>query len=228
MNKKEFESISILFVDDEDYIRSNAISYLENFFDNVFEARDASEAFEIIDNNKINIIITDINMPNINGLDMIKKIREKDLDIKIIVLSAHTQTEYLLEAIELGLIKYLVKPISHETLYPILSQCSEKIISDNSNKTLFSIDCYFDAFNKRLQNKGISIKLTSKELDLLSLLCEHKNKVVLYEIIQEKVWNGSIMSEDAIRSVARKLRKKLPNNCLENFSKIGYKITTLS
>ena len=71
------------------------------------------------------------------------------------------------------------------------------------------------------------VKLTNKELDLLCLLCECNNQTVTYETIQAIVWNDSFMSEDAIRSVARNLRKKLPVKCLENLSKIGYKIVTI-
>ena len=227
MSINEFKNIKILFVEDEDNIRINATSYLKRLFDEVYEAKDAFEAFEIIEYKKPHIIITDINMPKINGLEMIKKIREKGLDINIIVLSAFTQTSYLLEAVELGLVKYLVKPIRHETIYPVLTQCVKKIKNDNSNIKYFSKDCYFDMLNKILIKDNLNIKLTNKETDLLFLLCQNKNQTVFYETIEAVVWNDSFMSEDAIRSVARNLRKKLPKDCLENFSKIGYKIITL-
>ena len=79
MSINEFKNIKILFVEDEDNIRVNATSYLKRLFDEVYEAKDAFEAFEIIEYKKPHIIITDINMPKINGLEMIKKIREKGL-----------------------------------------------------------------------------------------------------------------------------------------------------
>jgi DNA-binding response OmpR family regulator len=226
MSINEFKNIKILFVEDEDNIRINATSYLKRLFDEVYEAKDAFEAFEIIEYKKPHIIITDINMPKINGLEMIKKIREKGLDTNIIVLSAFTQTSYLLEAIELGLIKYLIKPIRHETIYPVLSQCVKKIKNDNSNIKYFSKDCYFDMLNKILIKEEINIKLTNKESDFLTLLCENSNNFVNYDTIASIIWNDSFMTEDALRTVARKLRKKLPQNCLENFSKVGYKIVT--
>ena len=226
MSINEFKNIKILFVEDEDSVRINAISYLKRLFEEVYEAKDAFEAFEIIESKKPHIIITDINMPKINGLEMIRKIREKNLDTNIIVLSAFTQTSYLLEAIELGLVKYLVKPIRHETIYPILSQCVKKIKNDNSNIKYFSKDCYFDMLNKILIKDNINIKLTNKESDLLTLLCENSNHFVSYDLIASIVWDDSFMSEDALRTLARKLRKKLPQNCLENFSKVGYKIVT--
>lgn len=227
MSINEFKNIKILFVEDEENIRINAISYLKRLFDEVYEAKDAFEALEIIEAKNPHIIITDINMPKLNGLEMIKKIREKNNHTNIVVLSAYAQTNYLLEAIELGLVKYLIKPIRHETIYPVLTQCVKKIRNNNLNIKYFSKECYFDSLNKILIKDSINIKLTNKELDLLSLLCENKNKTVFYETIQAVVWNDSFMSEDAIRSVARNLRKKLPKNCLENFSKIGYKIVTL-
>ena len=100
MSRNEFKNIKVLFVEDEENIRINAITYLRRLFEEVYEAKDANEAFEIIDNKKPHIIITDINMPKTNGLEMIRKIRKNDLYTKIIVLSAYTKTEYLLEAIE--------------------------------------------------------------------------------------------------------------------------------
>ena len=81
--------------------------------------------------------------------------------------------------------------------------------------------------SKSLFVNNEQVKLTNKETDFLTLLCENNNNLVTYETIQAVVWNESFMSEDAIRSVARKLRSKLPKNSLENFSKVGYKIITI-
>ena len=77
MSINEFKNIKILFVEDEDNIRINATSYLKRLFDEVYEAKDAFEAFEIIEYKKPHIIITDINMPKLNGLEMIKKSEKK-------------------------------------------------------------------------------------------------------------------------------------------------------
>ena len=83
---------------------------------------------------------------------------------------------------------------------------------------------FVEGVNDAAYGEIVEIKLTNKEVDFLTLLCEKKNQIVCYSIIQEIVWQDDFMSEDAIRSVARNLRKKLPENCLENISKVGYKI----
>lgn len=210
MSINEFKNIKILFVDDEENIRINAISYLKRLFDEVYEAKDAFEAFDLIEYKKPHIVITDINMPKINGLEMIRKIRQKDSSIKIIVLSAYTKTEYLLEAVELGLEKYLVKPISHNILFPVLNNCVNKLKNIDKNIIYFSKNCYFDTLEKVLCKDNEIIKLSPKELDFLTLLCENSNNFVSYETIQAVVWSDSFMSEDALKAVVRKLRKHLP------------------
>lgn len=227
MGKNEFKNIKVLFVEDEENIRINAISYLKRLFDEVYEAKDAYEAFEIVEDKRPHIIITDINMPKINGLELIRKIRQKDENIKIIVLSAYTKTEYLLEAIELNLEKYLVKPIRHETLFPILNSCVNKLKNIDKNIKYFSENCYFNILNKSLYKDNNLVKLSNKEQDFLALLCQNSNSLVNYDTIQIFVWKDDFMSEDALRAVAKKLRKKIPPNSLENFSKLGYKITTI-
>lgn len=227
MSRNEFKNIKILFVEDEENIRLNAISYLKRLFDEVYEAKDANQAFEILEYKKPHIIITDINLPKINGLEMVRKIRQKDESTKIIVLSAYTKTDYLLEAVSLGLEKYLLKPIRHETIFPILNECVNKIKNSDKNLKYLSKDCYFNLLTNLLFVNNEIVKLTNKETDFLSLLCKNCNNLVTYDTIQAIVWNDSFMSEDAIRSVARKLRKKLPQNSLENFSKVGYRITTI-
>lgn len=226
MGINEFKNIKILFVDDEDNIRENAVSYLKRLFDEVYEAKDSYEALEILQNNKPHIMITDINIPGINGIELIRKVRQNDENIKIIVLSAYTKTDYLLEAVELNLEKYFVKPVTHDRLFPVLSSCANKL--KNKNLKYFSKDCYFDILNKTLYKDGNLIKISKKELEFLTLLCKNANSFVNYDLIQAIIWEDSFMSEDALKSLVTKIRAKLPINSLENFAKMGYKINTIN
>lgn len=224
MLKKEFENIKILYVEDELNIRNNVVSYLKRMFRHVDEASNALEAMEIFEKEKHHIIITDIQMPQMTGLEMVEQIRKSDKDVQIIVLTAFTQTEYLLKAVELGLVKYLIKPIHHNTLLPVLLQCAKTIKEKKSNLKHISENCIFDIFNQILVLDGQVVKLTKSELQFLNLLCTFDNRTVTYEEIERDIWYDSVMSDEAIRSLVRNLRRKLPKDCLKNFSGIGYKI----
>ena len=224
MLKKEFENIKILYVEDEKFIRENAVSYLRRLFYDVYEAKDAFEALDIVNTKKPHIIITDIKMPTMTGIELVKKIRETNKDIQIIMLTAFTDTSYLIEAVELGLVKYLVKPVMHDKLFPALQICAKNIKQNLSNLTYISLTCVYDYFNKTLLYDDLIIKLSKNELELLELLCLHKNRVISYTEIENKIWYDSVMSEDAIRSLIRNLRKKLPKDVLQNIAKVGYKL----
>lgn len=224
MSKNEFKDLKILYVEDDENIAQNALSYLGRLFEYVYSAKDGFEAIAQIESQKPDILITDIHMPKLNGLDMIEQVRAKNSDMQIIVLSAHSQKEYLFRAIELQLAKYLVKPIRHDILYPVLLQCAQKIKENKPSLFELNEEYLFDIQEQQLLKNGKEVKLTHKEKLFLTLLCQNKEQVVSYERIQESIWYDSFMSDDALRSLVRNLRKKLSGNLIQNISKMGYKL----
>lgn len=224
MINKEYKNLKILYVEDEENIRSNATSYLKRIFTNVYEAKDAFEAMQKIEVYSPHLVITDIKMPKKNGLDMIREIRQKDKNTQFIVLTAFTNTNYLLDAIDLHLIKYLTKPIKHETIFPLLLQCAKEVFDNKNTKRYICENCYFDLANEVLKVEEKIVKLSKSETLFFKLLCENFSRVVTYEEIQNYIWYDEYMSENAIRLLVRDLRKKLPINCIKNLSKVGYKI----
>ncbi|MGA1938760.1 response regulator transcription factor [Arcobacter sp. YIC-310] len=228
MKNEKFKNIRLLYVDDEDLIRENAIEYLNRYFDEVYESRDGLEALQLIEKVKPHIVITDIKMPNLNGIELAKKIRQSDKKTQIIIATAYTDTNFLITAVELQLVKYMVKPILETKLISVLKSCIETIKEDDTNIKKFSSDVFFDIFNKTLLVNNKLKKLTKNEILFLELLCLNSNRVVSYEEIQTYIWYDNYMSGDAIRSLVRALRKKLPNGIIENFSGLGYKINILT
>ncbi|PLY07697.1 MAG: hypothetical protein C0625_05845 [Arcobacter sp.] len=138
LNLDSLKNLKILYIDDEEFIREDAVEYLSFYCDNVYEASDGLDGLEKYKKLKPNIIITDIKMPKLNGIEMIKEIRKYDKNTKIIIATAFLETSYLIDAIELGLIKYLVKPIMEDTLLPVLESCTEESIQESS---IFNIYC---------------------------------------------------------------------------------------
>jgi len=218
------KNFTILYVEDDEMVRKSAVEYLSRISKEVLEAKDGKEAISIWKDQKPDIIITDISMPKLNGLDMASYIRAHDKNVQIIVATAHSDTEYLMQAVELQLVKYIIKPITKEKLLEAL-QKSMELMEDKSKFNLPLSDiCYYNAFVKTIILDKKPIKLTKNETLFLDLLAHHHTRVVKYEEIEDAIWPYEGMSQDAIRSLVRGIRKKIPEGAIENISGSGYKL----
>jgi len=216
--------IKVLYVEDDDIARENGIEYLENYFECIYEASDALSALKLYEKHQPHLIITDIQMPKLNGLEFIQRIREKDKKIQVIVISAFSNKEYLFKAIELQLVKYLIKPLKEQEFQEALSLCIESINNDSSNIYKLNSDYTFDIFNSTLVCKDEIVKLRTKEIDFLTLLLKNKNRYVTYTEIENYVWNENAMSKDALKTLVKNIKTKIPKELILNLSGTGYKI----
>lgn len=107
---------TVLCVEDEPNIRMNMIEILNEYFGNVISAKDGKEALEKFGNNKIDLLITDIKMPKIDGFELIEKVRAANSDIPILIMSAYTESEYFVRSIKLKVDGYIIKPIDFKQL----------------------------------------------------------------------------------------------------------------
>jgi len=216
---------NLLYVEDEDFTRRIAISYLKPYFANVYEARDGEEALEIFHSKRVDIIMTDIEMPNMNGLEFCKRVREESRDVPIIITTAYTTTEYLLEAVSLNLIKYLVKPMDEDAMFEALNICFEQLEDKDPNIVYISSNIKLDIFNKVIikDDKKV-IHLTKYQYKFLEILIKNRGRIVSYEEIESFVWADRYMSSDALRSLVRDVRKIIGKDRIDNISKFGYRI----
>lgn len=223
-----FKSLNVLYAEDEDFIRENVVEALEFMSMNVTAVSNGEDAYKEYLKNKPDIIIADIEMPILNGLELSKKIRQNDKDTQIVIATAYTNTEYFLKAVELNLVKYLLKPISLIDLKNTLEICVENLgyINEKFNK-YFNEKDYYNLKERRLYIDEKIIKLDYHEREFLELLLKNHQSIVTYSEIEKQVWDDN-MSSAAVRSLVRNLRKKLPCNAIENISKIGYKTVTKS
>jgi len=122
--------LNVLYIEDHDETREVLHDLLETIFPTVLVATNGEEGLEKYKNNEIDLIITDINMPKMDGITMIEQIREEDKEIKIVVFSAHEKTEYLTRCIELDVDGFLTKPLNQnkyfQTLYKVVEQIHTK------------------------------------------------------------------------------------------------------
>ena len=221
---KKLKAFTILYVEDDRGIRENFEEILKHYFKEVFVAKNSKEAYEKYLLEKPDLLMTDIKMENESGIDLIKKIRENDKDIKVVITSAYTNLDYLLEATELNLIKYIVKPITNAKLI----EAFESFLKSNTNQKIYMLkdNWYFNSQKSIISNDKEEFVLTKKEILFLELLISKKS-VISYEEIFNHICDDNIqMSQNAMRQFIKNLRKKLPLNYLKNIQGVGYYIET--
>jgi DNA-binding response OmpR family regulator len=215
---------TLLYVEDDAFIQEMVIDYLEDYFSTIHVASNGEDALKMYVKYAPSIIITDIKMPKMNGLELSAKIRETNPNIPILITTAYTTTEYLLQAVELHLIKYLIKPIEEENLKKALESCFQVLEKKNPSVVYLTHDYSFDIFSSVLTHENKIIPLTSMQIEFLNLLITHKDRTVLYEEIEYTIWEEKNMSSSALRCLVRDIRKAIHKDIVKNISKRGYKI----
>ncbi|WP_424688469.1 response regulator transcription factor [Halarcobacter ebronensis] len=225
--QKEFleklKSLTVLYAEDEVGIRENIADSLGYYVKEVFQASNGAEALEVYEEKKPDIILSDIHMPVLNGIEFVKKVRETNRTIPIVMITAHTDKKYLLEAVELHMEKYIIKPVELEALFEVLEKCVSLL---EINKKVFlkvDEDYSFDYDKKELKYKDEVIFLNKKEMMFFEVLISNQNRITTYEELQDKVWQDDVMTDSALRSLVRNLRKKLPTDIIYNLSGTGYR-----
>ena len=120
-------NLTLLYVEDSYESMELTLDLFEDFFENIITATNGQEALEKFNKNKIDIVITDINMPVMNGLEMLNEIRKTNKEIPVLVLSAYSESEYFIESIKLGVNGYILKPIDYQQMNDTLSTVIENI-----------------------------------------------------------------------------------------------------
>jgi len=231
------KTLSVLLVEDYEPLRREMVEVLEDLFQTVSVASDGKEAFDVYqkscENNleAIDIVITDIQMPNMNGVVLSRKIRDMNVNQSLIVLSAHTDSTYLIELINMGISKFLTKPIMQDELFEILYKESNKIHIRNKNvEETLTVDIggnyIWDKSAYVLKHKGRVIDLTKHELHLMQFFIIKQEHICTNQHIIDYFYGEDIdISEKNIRNLVFKLRKKIPESCILNVYGLGYKFT---
>jgi len=232
MIEKIFKEYTILYAEDDDDMRINYTNYLSTLFNEAYEASDGLEALATYEKYLPDILLLDISMPGMDGLELAQKIREHDEYVRIIILTAHGEQEKLLSAVKLNLIDYLLKPIKRADFLETLHIAVKSIKKNDKVKKPIQIDedtlWYQDRLELYTTNK--LIHLTVKEKVLLSFLISNNPNFCSINVIIDYFYshdNEFEMTPIAIRGIIKRLKAKLPKNCLINDFGVGYKINTL-
>lgn len=220
---QECKELIILVVEDEIKTRESMINILSERFSKVIGAQNGDEGLKKFKKFKPDLVITNIAMPIMDGLDMAREIKEISDDVPIVVLSAYSEKERLLRSIDIGIDKYLIKPVDIEELFKVLDYLiGEKIEANMLVK--ISEEYQFNKTKRTLICSGEEIVLTKKELAFISLLLKQPGALVLHEDIKKNVWIGEHVSDTAVRTFIKRVRDKVGEDFIKNVPSLGYKI----
>ncbi len=201
----DLNKYSALIVEDEEQVLKQMQIAIEDFIDKVFTAKNGEEAVEILQNNKINILITDILMPKMGGLDLIRHVSENNIPVdSIIVTSAHSETNYMLDAIRLRVDGYLLKPINTKEMLELIQKT---IIVKQKDEEIRVKDKLIDA---------ISTFVGGKKIEIIRYLFANANEENIFNGSYEDIMADLNISKPTVVSTFRQLMdvgliKKLKN-----------------
>jgi len=226
LDKYEFvlKNSSLLLAEDEKNLRDSFAKVLLLYVEKVFTASDGEEALNLYNVHHPDIVITDVKMPKINGLDLIKEIRKDNHTIPIIVTSAYTDKDFLLESIKLSLVDYVVKPIKEGDLTRLLEQSAAILLEKAKTVIKINPSDSYDYNNKIFLQNNIPIALTQKEVEFIEILLAHKGNLVTRQILEDKLYIYEEAPPSALKNLVFKLRKKIGNEVIKTIGNLGYAI----
>ncbi len=225
---------TLLYAEDDRETLENYTYFLKPYFQTVYTASNGKEALKLYYDKQPDILLLDISMPLLNGLDLAKIIRKEDSDTHIIMLTAHSDTEKLLQAVELKLETYLLKPIDDillkETMIKVIRKMEEHEVICLRN------DLTYNKATEILSYKGMPVKVTKKERLLLQILTKYIGKYVSHDELILHIWHDDIPDhshDNKLIQLIYRFNKKLTQqfsldtHLIENSYTLGYRISCL-
>ncbi len=208
----------VLLVEDEEDAREILEFYLKTLFDEVEIAEDGQEGFNIcIKNQKKNkffdLILTDIKMPNKDGMTMIEDITKIIPEQKYIIVSAYKDEDYLMRSIGLNVLGYFVKPLAVDSMMQILKKVKEKVVLSKKENILYLNKTYtYDKTKNILYKNDMDVKLSRKELSLVKVLIDNLGEIVTKELFKIEVWNDINTSDATMRTIIKRVKDKIKDD----------------
>jgi len=202
-------NVRILVVDDEPPIRKLLRVGLGSQGYAVSEAPNARAAIEIVDMEKPDLILLDLGLPGMGGLDLLRKWRDDGLDIPVVILSSRTDEAGIVNALELGADDYVTKPFGMNELVARIRVALRHKFQQQGEKPVFqSGDLSVDLVKRIVKVEGKEIKLSPKEYDILRILVQHAGKVLTHRFLLKELWN-ELTDAQYLRVYVRQLRQKI-------------------
>ncbi len=216
--------MKILLLEDEFMLRSSIQEYLEAFSHQVISFNDGLEVLKVLKQDSFDLLILDINVPKLSGLNLLKELNSLEIITPTIFISANIDIEDISKAFDLGACDYLKKPFHLKELGIRIAKVKRDKEIKSTSHMLLSKRYYFSKEDKILFYNNSSQTLTKKQLQILTLLCENIGIIVDFEKFRSYVWNGEPVDNATIRAEISRFRKSLKEDFITNIKGVGYKI----
>jgi two-component system KDP operon response regulator KdpE len=201
--------LRVLVIDDEPAIRRflrvslAAQGYL------VLEAESGESGYALLQRNTVGVVILDLGLPGVSGLDILKRLRESGSSVPVIVLSSRSDEGGKVAALDMGADDYVTKPFGVDELLARIRAAVRHRLQQEGERPIFkSGDLAVDLVHRVVTVGGAEVKLTPREYDLLRLLVMHAGKVLTHKFLLREVW-GSETDVQYLRIYIRTLRQKI-------------------
>ncbi|MBP2306604.1 response regulator [Azospirillum melinis] len=207
--KSDSIPLRVLVVDDEPPIRRFLRTSLTAQGYDIVEAEDGTKALEEVRRRSPDLLVLDLGLPGIDGLEVIRRLRGSGATLPIIVLSSRVDEAGKVEALDLGADDYVTKPFGVEELLARIRTAMRHKLQQQGERPLFrSGDLTVDLVRRIVTVRGEDVKLSPREYDLLRLLVAHAGKVLTHRFILKEVWGGETDIQ-YLRIYIRQLRQKI-------------------
>ncbi len=216
--------MKILLLEDEFMLRASIQEYLEAFSHKVVGFHDGLDVLESLKKESFDLLVLDINVPKLNGLNLLRELNALEIVVPTIFISANLDIDDISTAFELGACDYLKKPFHIKELGIRIARVKKEQEIKSASHLLLNQKYYFSKRENLLFYNNVSQTLTKKQLQILTLLCENIGVVVDFEKFRSYVWSSEPVDNATIRAEISRLRKSLKIDFIKNVKGVGYKI----
>lgn len=223
------KTVKILLVEDDKNLGFILKSYLVVKGYPTVLSLDGSDALNRFENEAFDFVILDTVLPSLDGYTLAARIKQYDKDVPIVFISSKTSRMDVSKGFEVGADDFITKPFSIDELFERVNAVCKRTVLKTKNKHVYQLASYtFDGIRHVLIRNGVEKKLTNRELDLLFLFCEYKNRIVERSMALQRIWHEenyfNARNMDVYIAKIRKLFKEDPNVELENIHGVGYRL----
>ena len=212
----------VLILEDNELLLETLEDFLENEGFEIDLAKDGEEALRLSYNNSYNLYLLDIKVPLVNGIELLKELREYGDETPAIFITSSTDKESITEGYKVGCDEYIKKPFDLDELLMRIKAVLKRVEPQESIK--IDENYTYNVKRKRLFKDNQEVKINLKDLQLLELLLKNRGEVVTKDMIKDELWrNEDVVSSGALRVYINNLKKLFGKEMIENIRGLGYR-----